>query len=81
MKASLAVTETFNPTDSETSTSLLPSVNNQLMVLPTEFQNPQGVLTRERSAMLMGKRLGLVFECSDEEATRGIASQIAARHC
>lgn len=54
--------------------------DNQLMVLPVEYQQPQGVMTRAKSAMLMGKRLGMIYDSSDEEAVRGIASQIAARH-
>lgn len=58
----------------------LPAADNQLMVLPIEFQQPQGIMTRAKSAMLMGKRLGMIYDCSDEEVMKGIASQIAARH-
>lgn len=51
----------------------------ELMVLPTEMSEPYGVLTRARSAVLMGKRLGLRYDCPDDIPLFQIANEIKAR--
>lgn len=55
------------------------SPERHLMLLPTELSKPRGVMTRVRSALLMGKRLSLVYNCSNEVALNHIAAQIYAR--
>ncbi|XP_057446145.1 uncharacterized protein LOC130738224 [Lotus japonicus] len=55
------------------------SLGRELMVLPVELSEPYGIMTRARSVVLMGKRLGMVFDCSDDVATYQIAAQINAR--
>ncbi|XP_057446810.1 uncharacterized protein LOC130738713 [Lotus japonicus] len=44
------------------------SRGKELMVLPKEFSEPYGVLTRARSKLLMGKRCGMKYDCTDDTA-------------
>lgn len=53
--------------------------NAELMVLPTEEQEPRGVSTRGSSAWRMGVYLGMVYDCSDETAIQGLIDQVGAR--
>lgn len=55
------------------------STGRELMLFSSEFFEPRGVLTRARSALLMGHRLGLVHDCTDDVALNQIAAQILAR--
>ena len=49
------------------------------MVLPMEYSEPYSVLTRVRSALLMGKHLGLKYDCTNGDALYQIAAHINAR--
>lgn len=55
------------------------TTSKELMVLSEEFSNPYGVMTRARSAIQLGKRLGLRFACPDVVAEGEVAAQILAR--
>lgn len=55
------------------------STLNQLIVVPQGTREANGAMTRARRALLMDQMMGMTYECSDEEALRGIASQIQAR--
>lgn len=63
----------------EVSSSLEAHEGNQLMLLPADFSEPHGVMTRARNALLMGKYVGVKFDCSDEVVVNHIAAQIRAR--
>lgn len=63
----------------EGSSSLEAHEGNQRMLLPAEFSEPHGVMTRAMSALLMGKRLGMSYDCTDATALNQIAAQIQAR--
>lgn len=63
---------TSTPSGDRGTPDLSTTVNNQLIVLPHEFQEPHGILTRARSAILMGKRLGMEYDCTDDFASKGI---------
>lgn len=52
---------------------------NQLIVLPQDLQEPNGIMTRARRALLMGQRMGMSYNCSEEEALRSIDAQIHLR--
>lgn len=54
-------------------------IGKELMVLPAELSEPYGVLTRARSAILIGKRLGMTYDCTDGVAQFQIAAQINSR--
>ncbi|XP_057439789.1 uncharacterized protein LOC130731494 [Lotus japonicus] len=55
------------------------STGKELMVLSKELSNPYSVMTHARSAILMGKRLGMTYDCPDFIAEGEIATQILAR--
>lgn len=53
---------------------------NQLVVFePQRPMRPPSAMTRARAARILGKQLGLSYDCSDEEALQGIVAQIRAR--
>lgn len=64
---------------SSSSQAEVSSIGRELMLLPVEFSEPRGVLTRAMSALFMGKRLGLEYSCSDVVALNQLAAQISAR--
>lgn len=51
---------------SEDSDLLEANKENQLMVLPTEFSEPFGVMSKARSDLLMGNYLGMRYDFTDE---------------
>lgn len=54
-------------------------IQNQLILLPVEHQESDGAMTRARRALLMGQRMGMSCDCSEESALKSIAAQIQAR--
>lgn len=49
------------------------------MVLLTELLETYGFLTQARSTILMGKHLGMTYDCSDDVSQFQIAAQIMER--
>lgn len=56
----------------EALTSLEEHEGNQLMLLPTKFSEPHGVMTMARSALLTGNYKGMWYDCADEIALNQI---------
>ncbi|XP_057419410.1 uncharacterized protein LOC130713645 [Lotus japonicus] len=54
-------------------------VCNQLALLEPLSPSSSEVMTRARSALAMGKRMRMVYDCSDEVALQGIADNIRSR--
>lgn len=52
------------------------SIGRELMVLPMKLSDPYGIMTRAQSAILMGKRLGMAYDCTDDVAINQIDAQI-----
>lgn len=69
------------PIPVEDANNLVPTEFNQLMVLPQKAHDPHDISTRARSAWRMGIYLGMVYDCSDEEAIQGLTNQIRSRRC
>lgn len=70
---------TSGTTRAEDAAEVAEPIGKELMVLPAERSEPYDILTRARSAVLMGKRLGMTFDCTDGVAEYQIAAQIRAR--
>lgn len=50
------------------------ATRKELMVLSDELSHPYGIMTQERSIVLTGKRLVMVYECLDDVAYFEIAN-------
>ena len=62
-----------------TSRTVVLSDQNQLVPFLPSFHQPTGVFTRARSALSVGKRLGLAYDCSDEFAFNDMVAKFSSR--